>query len=252
MSFLKSSRFRLWLVVLSLFAISACAIQQPVKENSPRVFVVGDSTASYYKPERYPRTGWAMRLQNHLADGVEVVNAAVSGRSSRSFIEEGHFNKVKEQIKQGDYLLIQFGHNDQKTTNNRFTDPDNTYRDYLTQYINAARQAGANPVLVTSINRYKFSQNGKLFLTLGDYPKAMHELGRTLSVPVIALNQKTKTLYETLGPEKSKKLFLFYAPGEYAAYPNGVSDRTHLSVWGADEVVSLVVEDLKQIAPELF
>ncbi|MCU4677098.1 rhamnogalacturonan acetylesterase [Catenovulum sp. 2E275] len=239
--------------LLAVFAlVFACVSCATAPVTKPSVYIVGDSTASEYKADRYPRTGWGMRLQNQLADGVKVVNAAVSGRSSRSFINEGHFDKVKANIKAGDYLIIQFGHNDQKDTNNRYTDPATSYKTYLTQYIEAARTVGAKPILITSINRYKFDDNDQIIESLRDYPSAMHELGKSLNVPVIGLNKKTKALFEQLGPVKTKALFLFYQPGEYPSYPDGVSDGTHLSVWGADEIVQLVVEDLKEIAPDLF
>jgi len=244
---------KLHLSIFSVFALIlscvACASNQASKTN---VFIIGDSTASEYSADRFPRTGWGMRLQQQLSDGVTVINAAKSGRSSRSFFNEGHFEPVKKQMKAGDYLIIQFGHNDQKDTQDRYTSPDSSYKEYLTRYIDAARKVGAKPILVTSINRYKYDFDNKIVPTLGGYPFAMHELGKALNVPVISLNKKTKALFEQLGPVKTRALFLFYKPGEYAAYPDGASDGTHLSVWGADEVVSLVVEDLREIAPDLF
>ncbi|WP_440905033.1 rhamnogalacturonan acetylesterase [Catenovulum sp. SX2] len=222
------------------------------EKQQTQVFIVGDSTASFYKTNKYPRTGWGMRLQQHLADTVTVHNLAVSGRSSRSFINEGYIYPIWEQINAGDYLLIQFGHNDQKKDKDRNTLPFSSYQFYLSYYINKARELGAKPILLTSISRYKFDDNNKAIDTHKDYPVAMRQLADKLTVPLIDLTVKTTELLNKLGPTKAKELFLFYQPGEYASYPKGVSDGTHLSEWGADQVVALFVDDLKQLAPELF
>lgn len=238
-------------IILSCFVLlSSKALHAQI--NQTQVFIVGDSTASFYKPNKYPRTGWGMRLQQHLADSSVVHNLAVSGRSSRSFINEGYIYPIWEQIKPGDYLLIQFGHNDQKQDNDRNTLPFSSYQFYLSYYINKARELGAKPVLLTSISRYKFDDNNQAVDTHKDYPVAMRELAAKLNVPLIDLTVKTSDLLNKLGPVKAKELFLFYQPGEYPSYPKGVSDGTHLSEWGADTVVGLFVDELKQIAPELF
>lgn len=210
------------------------------------VFIAGDSTACNYDAARAPRTGWGQVLQNFFTDDIIVQNFAVSGRSSKSFIEEGHLNKIVNLIKPNDYLLIQFGHNDQKTGDTaRYTDPKSTFKTYLTQYVNEARAKGAIPVLVTPVNRYKFS-GSHLVPTHGEYPQAMIDLGKELNVPVIDITEKSKQLFETLGPEKTFKLFLNLDPGESPNYPKGVKDNTHFALSGATEIAKLVVEGIKE------
>lgn len=210
------------------------------------IFIAGDSTASYYDAARAPRAGWGQVLQNFFTDNVQVQNFAASGRSSKSFIEEGFQNKIVNLIKPNDYLLIQFGHNDEKTGDAaRYTDPKTTFKTYLTQYINDARSKGAIPVLLTPVNRYKFS-GSNLVPTHGEYPQAIIDLGKELNVPVIDITAKSKQLFETLGPEKTFKLFLNLDPGESPNYPKGVKDNTHFTTTGATEIAKLVIEGINE------
>ncbi|KMT63768.1 hypothetical protein XM47_18005 [Catenovulum maritimum] len=226
---------------------------KPDSATVPSVFIIGDSTASFYKADKYPRMGWGMALDKHLKPEIQVYNKAVSGRSSRSFMGEGWFDKFKNDIQLGDYLLIQFGHNDQKKTNQRYTQPYTSYQAYLTQYIEFARSRGATPVLLTSINRFKFDKTKtSLILTHGEYPNAMRALAKKLKVSLIDLTQLTESKFNLLGYDKTKKLFLYYPAGLYDAYPDGVADGTHLSELGADFITQLIRTELVKIAPHLI
>ena len=176
-----------------------------------------------------------------------IVNRAVSGRSSMSFINEGLLAKILADLKAGDYLLIQFGHNDAKKEDpTRYADPV-AYQTYLAQYVNGARKAGAIPVLITPVNRRKFDENGKLIPTHGVYPEAMIKLAGELQVPLIDLTERSRVLFEKLGPEETKRLFLWFKPGENSNYPEGIQDDTHFSETGALEIAKLIVAGIREL-----
>lgn len=212
-----------------------------------RIFIAGDSTACDYEPSRAPRAGWGQMIGRFFDQNrVAIVNRAISGRSSKSFINEGALDGILADIKSGDYLLIQFGHNDAKKEDpTRYADPD-TYQSYLTQYVNGARQAGANPVLITPVNRRRF-ENGRLVPTHGLYPKAMIALAKKENVPLIDLTERSRVLFEALGEEKTKELFLWLEPGVSVNYPEGVQDDTHFAEKGAIEIAKLIVQGIREL-----
>jgi lysophospholipase L1-like esterase len=216
-----------------------------------KVFIAGDSTAATKLPEKRPETGWGQMIPEFFPENVEFLNFAVNGRSSKSFIDEGHLQKILDLIGSGDFLFIQFGHNDAKTEMERHTDPFTTYKSYLTKYIEGARTAGAHPVLLTPIHRRFFDENGKIQDTHGNYLIAMRELASELNVPLIDMSKKSTLFFEKLGPEKTKKIFLWLQPGESVNYPEGIQDNTHFSELGAKEIARLVVEGIieKQLKP---
>jgi lysophospholipase L1-like esterase len=239
---------------LALSAVTAFASIGPEKGNSDHdkntrsIYVVGDSTATDYSSNLAPRAGWGQVFSEMFDQKVVVKNHAASGRSSKSFIDEGRLTVVLDQIEKGDYLFIQFGHNDQKDDDpSRYTEPFTTYKSYLKQYIDGAYGKGAIPVLVTSVERRRFTEDGQARDSLGNYPQAMKELGEELNVPVIDLTAKSKALYQELGPEVTKNVFLWLEPGEHENYPNGVQDNTHFQEYGARLIAKLVAEDIKQL-----
>lgn len=211
------------------------------------IFIAGDSTASNKAIDKKPEMGWGEALDKFFSNEVSIKNHATNGRSSKSFIDEGRLNTILAEIKEHDYLFIQFGHNDQKDDEERFTDPYTTYKDYLTQYIEGAREKGAIPILLTSICRRDFISDGTLKNTHGAYPDAMKELAKEQNVPLIDMTIKTKIFFESLGEEKTKEIFLWLAPGEHENYPNGVEDNTHLHEKGALAVAQLVVEGIEEL-----
>lgn len=210
------------------------------------IFLAGDSTVSDYTPDKAPMMGWGQRFGSLFDVGVSVRNEARGGRSSKSFIDEGRLRPIEQSIGAGDYLFIQFGHNDEKLDAARHTDVNGTYEHYLTQYIEVARARGAMPVLVTSTERRQFGEDGKLKDTHGDYPAAMIRLASKEGVPVIDLRSKSRKLIEALGDEASKELFVWLAPGEHPNYPKGASDNTHFSERGAEEMAKLVAEGIRE------
>lgn len=244
-------RKNIWLLFLIVIICLNCLLFPEIRSlaaaDKITIYIAGDSTACNYEAVRSPRTGWGQVLGQFFTDQVSVSNEAISGRSSKSFIEEGALDRILSRIKPNDYLLIQFGHNDEKKSDPvRYTEPNTTFKTYLTQYIQGARSKGAIPVLLTPINRLGFDGNGKVVASHGDYPKAMIELAKAEQVPLIDLTEKTRVLMENLGLEKSISLFLHLKPGESPNYPNGSKDNTHLRVEGAMEVARLVVEGIKE------
>lgn len=190
-----------------------------------------------------PRAGWGQFIQDFLPLGVEVCNAASSGRSSKSFIEEGRLEQITSKLKPGDFLFIQFGHNDQKEDEERKTLPFTTFKSYLKKYIQAARAANATPVLLTPVQRRSFNENGVFQDTHGDYSLAILELAKEEEVQLIDLGNLSKKLFVQLGPDESKKLFLHLSPDEFQNYPQGVIDDTHFSETGARKIADLVMRE---------
>jgi lysophospholipase L1-like esterase len=213
------------------------------------IYIAGDSTACNYGPESAPRAGWGQIFQGFFDNGVAIRNEAISGRSSRSFIEEGALDLIKKDIRTNDYLFIQFGHNDEKIEDpTRYTEPDTSFKECLTRYIDTARNAGAFPVLITPVNRNKFGGDGKLEPTHGKYPKATIELAETLKVPLIDLTAMSKKLFKALGQERMKEIFLHLEAGENPNYPEGIIDNTHFQVSGAIEIAKLIIKGIHEIS----
>ena len=203
------------------------------------VFVAGDSTASTYAEARSPRAGWGQALEVFTGRKVEVDNRAWSGASSKSHTDHGVLEAIAARLEPRDWLLISFGHNDQKLEDpNRGTDPYTTYQQYLRGYIDVALQRQANPVLVTSVERRRF-RDGKPVETLGEYPEAMRALSDEEGVPLIDLHQASLDLWNRLGEEQTKDYFLWLEAG-HEHYPDGIEDDTHFQAKGAIEVARLV------------
>jgi lysophospholipase L1-like esterase len=230
------------LVLLSAFLLAfEYQSQRPV-----HIFMIGDSTMANKKPETEPERGWGQMLQLFFTNEVKVANHARNGRSSKSFIDEGLWQVVLDSLQKGDYVIIQFGHNDQKPDSARHTDPYSTYKSNLEKYVNETRAKGAFPILCTSIVRRKFDEQGNLIDTHGDYPAVTRLVAREMDVPLLDLQVRTKNLVSDLGPEKSKVLYLQTAPGEYPNRPDGVKDDTHLCIEGATMVARMAIEAMEE------
>lgn len=232
-----------------LLALAGVALSVPAASAAAphtTIFVAGDSTASIYAANEAPRTGWGQALPAFVNQDVDVVDEAISGASTKSFIALGGLDRIDRAIGPGDFLLISFGHNDEKTYDpTRGTLPWSTYQDYLEKYVDVARSHGATPVLVTPVERRNFDATGQEHATHGDYPAAMAALGQRLDVPVIDLTSASRDLWQRLGPDLTTNYFLWVAPGENPNYPNGVSDNTHFQTRGAIEVARIVASHLK-------
>ncbi|SFL45957.1 rhamnogalacturonan acetylesterase [Halanaerobium salsuginis] len=211
-----------------------------------KIFIAGDSTASTYSENNAPRAGWGQLLHRFFNQEVKVINKAASGRSSRSFIAENRLAEIEKLISKDDYLMIQFGHNDQKDDPARKTDAAEDFPDYLTEYIKTARQNKAVPILLTPIARRNFSADGKLIATHGKYPAAIRQLAEQEQVALLDLTAISHNYFEKLGPEKTKDIFLWLAAGESENYPAGETDNTHFSATGALMIAALIVNEIKK------
>lgn len=232
-----------------LIFISFCLIAllcSSAKKAPVTIFTIGDSTMATKGESDNPfERGWGQYLQyffNH--DEVIVDNHAKNGRSTASFINEGKWQVVLDKIKPGDYVFIQFGHNDEKS---QVTAARTGYRDNLIRYITETRAKGGIPVLMTPIVRRRWSESGELTPTHGEYPAVVREVGVETKTPVIDMEQKTAKLMSELGVEDSKKIQLVVKPGVLTKFPDGVEDNTHLCDYGARKYAQLAVEGIKEV-----
>lgn len=212
-----------------------------------KIYLIGDSTCQNNTRKTYPQHGWGQVFSAFIDEKYKIINLAKNGRSSKSFLKEGLFKPCEESISKGDYLFIQFGHNDEKEDEARHTDSFTTYQEYLLYYINVARKNNATPILLSSIYRRHFDENGNIKDNCHlDYPKAMEELAKQEKVIYIDMCQLTKQLLIDLGDEKSKELFMNFKPNMYKNYPEGKIDNTHLRLKGAKEVCKILVDEISK------
>lgn len=246
------------------------------------IFTIGDSTMANKPLEGgNPERGWGQMLSRYFSEEIVIDNHAVNGRSSKSFIDEGRWDKVLAKLKKGDYVFIQFGHNDEKRDEKRHTDPGTTFDANLKRFVEEARAKGAIPVLFNSIVRRNFGKadadavakavvqddiregidpnapqaemktGARLIDTHGAYLDSPRNVARELEVPFVDLNRVTHDLVEQMGPEASKQLFVWVAPNTVPALPKGREDNTHLNVRGAATVAWLAVQEVIKVVPAL-
>ncbi|MEV0635560.1 rhamnogalacturonan acetylesterase [Streptomyces sp. NPDC050619] len=203
---------------------------------SRTLYIAGDSTAAQKYAAAAPETGWGMALPFFLQKGRPVANHAVNGRSSKSFVDEGRLDVVLAAIQPGDFLLIQFAHNDEKAEDpTRYTEPWTTYQDYLRQYVDGARARGARPVLATPVERRRFDASGNAVPSHGDYPAAMRALAQEERVALLDLQALSLALWQELGVEGTKTYFNWTATEQ---------DNTHFNPPGAIAVARLAAQEL--------
>ncbi len=231
------------LVVLAGFAFAP----RPV-----HVFVAGDSTAAEKRAERRPETGWAEMLQGYFdTDDVRVVNLARNGRSTRTFIEEGRWASLLEEVRPGDYVVIQFGHNDQSESKpDRYTPPD-AFRANLRRFVADVREREATPVLMTPVVRRRFDDAGRFYDAHGVYPDLTRAVAEETGATLVDMHRASEAALREWGAEGSKDLFLIFAPGEHPNYPDGLDDNTHFSPLGASVMARLAAEGIRDAGLEL-
>ncbi len=213
------------------------------------VHLVGDSTmADKPDPARNPERGWGQALREFLDDAVTVDNRAVNGRSTRSFIGEARWDSVRVRLKPGDYVLIQFGHNDQKVEDStRYTNPYTAYRRNLERFVVESRARGATPVVLSSIVRRRFNAAGVLEDTHGVYPWVARTVAREAGAPFVDLQLLTEELVAGAGPERSTAFYVYTTAGQFPAFPAARQDDTHLSPLGATAVARLAARALRTL-----
>ena len=229
-----------WRVFLLGFGFAAACSGQTI-------FVAGDSTAANYPQSRAPMTGWAQVLHEFVKPGVRVENRAAGGRSTKSFREEKRWERILRDLRPGDFVMIQFGHNDQKKNQPAiYAEAESAYRDNLKRFVAEVRAKKANPVLLTSVARRLFRKDGSLIQSLGNYPKVAREVAKETATPLIDANALTMQWLQKAGDQGSIRFFTHVAPGEFPGYPKGSKDNTHFRNAGAREVAKMIVMDAKK------
>lgn len=220
-------------------APKVCSVIIQSNKTAKTIYLTGDSTVVDAQYE--PWASWGQMLPYFFVPNeVVIANYAESGETLKAFEDRHRIDKIWTQLKSGDYLFIQFGHNDQKAGNST----KSGYRKRLKEWIQKARQLGAVPVLVTSMNRRVFDENNKIVNTLDDFPDAMREIAKEENVNLIDLNAMSKTLFEAMGPENSKKAFVYYPANAYPNQQNALADDTHFNPYGAYELAQCVVKSI--------
>ena len=219
----------------------------------PTIYGIGDSTmANKVKPDENPERGWGQMLPLFFNDNITIDNRAVNGRSTRSFIAEKRWDAIYKILKPGDYVFIQFGHNDAKEKDSlRYTNPHTAYRHNLIRFVKESREKGATPIIFSSIARRNFNENGVLISTHGDYTLEARLVAQEYNVTFIDLEYYTELLEQSYGPEKSKQLHLHYKAGEIPYYKEDKADDTHLNVKGATEIAKIAVDELEKTKIDL-
>lgn len=260
-------KLQLLIVALAVLCLSAFKSDHVIT-----IFMIGDSTmANKTLDAGNQERGWGHVLGGFFTEDVRVDNHALNGRSSKSFIDEGHWKEVIDNVRPGDYVFIQFGHNDEKPKPDRHTDPGTTFDENLRKFVRETREKGGIPVLFNSIVRRNFGENPNavtdddfrkekadeivegdtLVDTHGKYLDSPRNVAREMGVCFIDLNAATKKLVESYGREGSKKLFMWIPEGVSPACPKGRQDNTHLNVFGARQVARLAVQEIESKIPEL-
>jgi lysophospholipase L1-like esterase len=230
-------------VVLLILMLCASALaKDPVT-----IYLAGDSTCADKQADKRPETGWGEMLGANFKDGkVKIDNRAMNGRSTKTFISEGRWQAIIDALHAGDYVFIQFGHNDEsKDKGERYTPPAD-YRKNLVKFIEEVRAKKATPVLLTPVMRRRFNEKGEFYDTHGEYPDIVREVAAASKTALIDMHRKSEAIIRRYGPEDSKKLFLQLKPGENSNYPKGIEDNTHFNPTGAGEMAKLVVEGIRE------
>lgn len=236
-----------FVIVLALLAFAI-----PKKKNI-KVYLIGDSTMCQYDAKRSPLAGWGMPFKNYFDSSVVIDNCARGGRSTRTFIAENRWQPIADSLNEGDYVLIQFGHNDEakeEKYKDRYT-PVPDYKNNLIKFITETREKKASPVIITPVSRMRFNKDGKQEETHTEYTAACYEVARQYNVPLIDLDKKSRDLYNQLGPDATKLLFMQLDPGENPSYPDGQKDNTHFNSYGARRIGELVLQEIQQLHLEL-
>jgi lysophospholipase L1-like esterase len=215
------------------------------------VYLIGDSTIADKPISVFPETGWGMPFSIFFDSTVVVENHAKNGRSTRTFISENRWQPIADKLKPGDYVFMQFGHNDEsKEKVDRYTSPED-YKKNLVRFISESRSKKAIPVLITPVTRRKFDKEGKIQETHVEYSKLVHEVAKEQNTPIIDLDEKSRALLQQFGEEHSKLLFLQLEPGEHPNYPEGKNDNTHFSELGARKIAQIVLAEIRNLKLDL-
>lgn len=210
--------------------------------NVPTLYIAGDSTVVDQTKE--PWAAWGQMMPVFFGPRLSIADEAESGETIRSFVSERRLAKIMSTIKPGDYLMVQFGHNDQKPGKG-YVPAETDFKTYLLQYIREARAHGATPILVTPMNRRDFDASGKIMQTLGEYPQAMRDVARQENVALIDLNALSKTLFDAMGVQGTLHAFVHYPANTFPDQPEALADNTHFNAYGANELARTIVQSMR-------
>jgi len=239
---MKKYRFGL-LAATGLLALLAFSLPS----HKTKVYMIGDSTMCLYGARQFPITGWGMPFADYFDQTVTIDDRAKGGRSTRTFLEENRWRPIADSLQPGDYVIIQFGHNDEAKEPQfaaRYT-PVPDYKTNLIKFITESRQKNAIPILVTPVSRRNFDKDGNAKETHVEYTQAVFDVGKQYQVPVIDLDAKSRALYQQLGPDRSKLLFMELDSAEHPNYPVGRHDNTHFNEYGARLMAEIVLNEIK-------
>ena len=214
------------------------------------IWLCGDSTMSIKEKKAYPETGWGMPFVYFWDSTVIIENLAKNGRSTSSFRNEGLWKIVLDKAGEGDYVFIQFGHNDEVSTKKTYT-TETEFKNNLKQYVSETRSKKATPILLTPMARRKFDAAGKIEGTHDVYSQIVRDVAKEEKVLLFDMDKITQQLYQQFGVENSKLLFMQLKPNEHPNYPEGRDDNTHFNELGARLIAQLVLEEIKKQIPEL-
>lgn len=220
-------------------------------EKKITVYLIGDSTIADKRPGAFPETGWGTPFKTFFDSSVVVDNRAMNGRSTRTFISENRWQPIVTGLNEGDYVFIQFGHNDEsKEKTDRYTSPKE-YKDNLRRFISETRKKKATPVLLTPVTRRRFDQDGNVLETHVEYSALVRDVAQETKTPFIDLDSKSRQLLQEFGEQDSKYLFLQLQPGEHPNYPDGKNDNTHFSEFGARRIAQIVLAEIISLRLDL-
>ena len=243
-----------FLVLLAVFLLNIFICAQAVQNSGIKtVLMIGNSTMAE-KPYKggNPEKGWGQIFPLYFKEGIKIENYAVNGRSTKSFLDEGRWSVIMDKINFGDYVIIEFGHNDSKKDDpKRFADANTDYRTNLIKFVNETRLKRGIPILATPIVRRRFDDQGNFYDVHGDYPKVVREVTAEMNVLLLDLHKRTEEMLIEFGEERSKLLFLSIDSTEYKSLLGGKTDNTHLSAYGAFKVCDLAAEEIRNLIPEL-
>jgi lysophospholipase L1-like esterase len=234
----------------SILLLSVCTAFFLPEKKKIKIFMAGDSTMAIKNSRAFPETGWGMPFVYFWDASVTVINKARNGASTRTFREDGLWQSIQQQQEIGDYVFIQFGHNDEVPTKKSYTTPGE-FQNNLKQYINETRSKNAIPILLTPVARRKFDSTGHIEDTHVKYSELIRQVAVQEKVVLIDLDKMSQSMYQHFGSDKSKLLFLQLQKGEHPNYPDGKEDNTHFSELGARLIAQLVLNAIREKIPEL-
>jgi lysophospholipase L1-like esterase len=212
----------------------------------PKLYLIGGSTMATF-PDTRPVVGWGQKLPQFFKDPAQIDNRARSGRSSKSFIDQGLWDQVIGDIRAGDFLIMCFGTNDSAADDARHTEPRGSFRANLARFIHETRAKGATPILATSVAHRRWDEKGQWGESASEYVVVTRELAASERVPLMEMFDRTVALEKSLGPEGSITLHLYLPPGKFESYPNGAKDNTHYNADGATRVAGLAIAEIRRL-----